>query len=75
MDLHSADFENVVVIEVFCLCGGIDIIVPSNWSVKNETTALLGGIEDSRRNKNLVEPNKILIIKGIVMLGGLEIKN
>lgn len=75
LDLHSADFESVVVIDVFCLCGGIDIIVPSNWSVKNETSALLGGIEDRRRNKNLGEPHKIVIIKGIVIMGGLEIKN
>lgn len=75
LDLHHADFESVVAIDVFCIAGGVDIIIPSNWSVKNEATAVLGAVEDSRRNKNLNEPNKIVIIKGIVLMGGIEIKN
>lgn len=75
LDLHSADFDNVVVIDIFCLFGGVDIIVPSNWSIKNETTTFLASVDDNRRNKNLIEPQKILILKGFVMMGGLEIRN
>lgn len=75
LDLHQADFKNVVALEIFCMFGSVEVILPTNWSVKNETTALLGSTEDLRRNTNLNEPNKIIIVKGFVGLGSIEFRS
>jgi hypothetical protein len=62
------------VIEVFLLMGGLDIYVPPGWTVVNELFAVMGGIEDSRKS---VPPDgaDVLILKGIAVMGGVEIQN
>jgi hypothetical protein len=62
------------VIEVFLMMGGLDIYVPPHWTVVNELFALMGGIEDSRKS---VPPDSsdVLILKGIAIMGGVEIQN
>jgi len=57
--------------------GGCVLIVPSDWEVKVEVSAILGGVADKRipTTNYIVEPKKELIIKGIVALGGCEIKS
>lgn len=74
LDLHKAVIKKEAVIDVFSLMGGIEIIVPRDVVVKNQTSAVLGGVE------NKAEPDKekgapILYITGDVILGGIEIKN
>lgn len=75
LDLRYADFKSVVAIDILCLFGSVEIFVPANWSIKNETTAMLGSTEDQRRNNNLNEPNKILIVKGFVGFGSIEFRS
>lgn len=75
IDLHNADFDGVAVLDVFCIFGSVELIIPNNWCVKNEATALLGAVEDSRRNRSMVESNKVLVIKGTVIMGSLEVKH
>jgi predicted membrane protein len=69
--------EGTNVIDVFAMFGGCVLIVPSDWDVKVEVSAIMGGVSDKRMvTKNyIVEPKKELIIKGIVALGGCEIKS
>ncbi len=64
-------------IDVFAMFGGTVIIVPSDWDVKVEISAVLGGVADKRMPSPsyIVEPKKELIIKGFVALGGCEIKS
>lgn len=67
-----------VEIEVVCVFGGFQLLVPSDWIVKSEVTSIFGGISDKRlTNHNFDEENgqKILILKGVAIFGGGDIKN
>jgi predicted membrane protein len=77
VDLMQADIEGRVVIEINQVFGATQLIVPSHWEVKSELSAVFGGIEDKRSNltnTGLTE-NKILVLKGSCVFGGIEIRN
>ncbi len=68
--------EEGAIIDVFCLFGGNELIVPSDWTVVNESFVIFGGFSD-RRSRSVTEkndPKKILKIKGSIVFGGSEIK-
>ncbi len=73
----SPDGTNVL--DVFAMFGGSNFIVPPDWNVRIEVTALFGGFSDKRmvNNKDSEEgkPKKELFIKGFVMFGGGEVKS
>ncbi len=62
------------VIETVNVFGGSNIIVPSDWNVKSEVVGIFGGFSDKR---HIMEPNpeKTLIIKGVAIFGGGDLKN
>lgn len=62
------------VLEVVNIFGGCILIIPSDWNVKSEVVGFFGGFSDKR---HILDPNpeKILIIKGVAVFGGGEIKN
>lgn len=69
--------EGKHVLEVLAVFGGFTFIVPSDWEVQLEVTAIFGALVDKRK---FVKPpesgnNKVLRIKGFVLFGGGEIKN
>jgi hypothetical protein len=75
LDLTSARMEgDSAVIEVFAFWGGVEIYVPPDWTVTSEVTTLLAGFIDKRRPTSVV-PTKHLVIKGMVVMAGVEIKN
>lgn len=75
LDLTSARMEgDTAVIEVFAFWGGVEIYVPPDWTVTSEVTTLLAGFIDKRRPTSIV-PTKHLVIKGMVVMAGVEIKN
>lgn len=75
LDLTSARMEgDTAVIEVFAFWGGVEIFVPPDWTVTSEVTTLLAGFIDKRRPTSVV-PTKHLVIKGMVVMSGVEIKN
>jgi hypothetical protein len=63
-----------VVAEVFAWWGGIELVVPENWRVVCEVTPVMGGVED---NTHVAENGAVttLIVRGLVVMGGIEIKN
>lgn len=64
------------IIDCFTFCGGTDIIIPDDWSVKSEITSILGGYTDNRIIRgNSTDPNKTLILKGSTICGGIELKS
>ncbi len=76
IDLTQADIQGKAVIDATTVFGGAKIIVPSNWDVKIETTVAFGSVEDKRQLQGLnVDPNKLLIIDGTAVFGGIEINN
>jgi hypothetical protein len=48
--------------------------VPGDWTIRNEGLALLGAIDDSRK-ETAGNPSKVLILRGAAFMGGVEIKN
>jgi predicted membrane protein len=61
-------------VEVVCIFGGTTLLVPSDWNVKIEVFNIFGGYADKRMISQ-IDYNKTLIIKGITMFGGGEIKS
>jgi len=69
--------EGIAVIEIFAMFGGSTLIVPEDWNVQVDVMPILGGFSDKRRNYAQVEKesSKTLLIRGVVIFGGGEIKN
>jgi len=74
IDLRQAAIESEAVIDVFAMWGGIEIKVPENWSVSGRVTPILGGYEDKTRRVP-DGTNQRLLVRGLVIMGGVEIKN
>jgi predicted membrane protein len=64
-------------IDVVIIFGGSTIVVPNNWDVILNVTPLFGGFSNkkSRYVSSGTEPAGTLIIKGVVLFGGGEIKS
>ncbi|MFA6946932.1 MAG: DUF5668 domain-containing protein [Pedobacter sp.] len=75
INLMQADIKGRVRLEVVQVFGGTKIIVPANWTVQSEMVAVFGGIEDKRPPQLNVIPDKILIIEGTSIFGGIDIKS
>ena len=75
-DLRHVELAgNVAVIDVFTLFGGTKFIVPENWTVQSDAISILGGFSDKRNVSATPSEGNVLVIKGIVMLGGIEVKS
>jgi hypothetical protein len=76
LDLTSADFNGVVTIQVDIIFGGVKMIIPPHWDIRTEVTNIAAGLEDKRFfREGGVDPNKVVILKGTILFGGLEIKS
>lgn len=76
--LSQADINGRAVLDVTAIFGGSKIVVPANWQINTEdVTAILGGVDDKRviMANSSPDPNKVLVIKGLAMFGGIEIKS
>jgi len=75
LDAQLAPGSNYI--DVFCMFGGSKFIVPADWKVRVEVTAIFGGFADKRKSISTSETSfdRELIIKGMVIFGGGEIKN
>jgi len=62
------------VLELFAMWGGIEITVSGDWTVENRVTPLMGGSEDTRKVLG-TDGKKRLILKGLAVMGGVEVKN
>jgi hypothetical protein len=60
------------VIEVFVLMGGIEITVPPDWAVINRAVVVAGGVTD--HSTGVQGAAHTLVIQGIVLMGGVEVK-
>jgi predicted membrane protein len=76
LDLTGATpADGHAVLDVFAVWGGIEIRVPEDWRVEIEATPIMGGIESTALVPSGVEPAGTLVIRGLVMMGGVEVKN
>ena len=78
LDLRNCDIQdNEAILEATSVFGGGEVRVPENWNVLIEATGIFGGYSDDRHVlDNELPPNaKKLIIRGVALFGGVEIKN
>ncbi len=65
-------------LDVFAMFGGVEIYAPPDWNIILKGVPIFGGFSDSR--KKIAAPEETsttssLIISGVVVFGGLEIKD
>lgn len=76
INLTQADFEGTIILDVVAIFGGLKIVIPPSWEVKSEVTAIFGGMDDKRAMGQVIDgPRKIIIIKGVALFGGVDIRN
>jgi len=76
LNLSQADINGTVVLELKQVFSGIKIIVPSNWEIQVDVNTMFGGVEDKRPHQTIItNPEKVLVIKGNTVFGGIEIQN
>ena len=76
IDLTQADFTGRITIDATNIFGGTKLIVPSSWDVQSDITAIFGGVDDKRQVNGVnLDPNKVLILDGTCMFGGIEIRS
>ncbi|PCJ27504.1 MAG: hypothetical protein COA96_03115 [SAR86 cluster bacterium] len=79
LDFSQADMkDDSMTLNLFCVMGGVEVVVPLNWAVeKRGAVCIMGGF--TVKSKCLAEelelPRKTLIIKGLALMGGGEIRN
>lgn len=75
--MHADLSEGKNDIEIVAVFGGATLIVPADWDVKVDVTAVFGGFSDKRYKKPQIEQDtsKLLRIQGVVLFGGGEIKS
>lgn len=75
INLTQADFEGIVKLEIVAIFGGAKLIVPANWQIRSEAAAILGGIDDKRDPAVSANSDKVLVLDGAAICGGIEISN
>jgi hypothetical protein len=77
INLNQADFVDKAIIDVTNIFGGMTLIIPSNWQIKSELVSAFAGIEDKRppHNASAEVSEKILILRGTCIFGGIEINS
>lgn len=78
IDLRDASIapNTEAIIDVFAFWGGIDLKVPEEWVVVNRVIPLMGGVDDKTRTPIAGSaPQKRLVVRGIVIMGGISIRN
>ncbi len=78
-DLRKANLQpGGAVIDCVSIFGGCGFKIPMDWNVRNEVTTLFGAFTDKRGdtyNDKYYDPSKTLVIKGVSVFGGIEVKH
>jgi len=75
LDLREAKMTGQqAVIHVLSLMGGFELLIPDTWTVRTEVIPFMGGVDD--RSAVPTNPSApTLVLKGFVMMGGVDIRN
>jgi predicted membrane protein len=75
VDLTKVELaQGNVEIEIVSIFGGSTLVVPNDWNIKLEVFNIFGGYGD-KRIRGQVDFNKTVIVKGVAIFGGGEIKS
>jgi predicted membrane protein len=75
INLTQADFTGPIRMEMVQIFGGTKLIIPPHWEIRSEMTAIFGGIEDKRPPQTQYDADKVVILNGTTLFGGIEIKS
>lgn len=74
LDLRGAHAaSDTIVIDVLAWWGGIELWVPPGWKVTSEVLPIMAGYED--KTKPSPDAKTHLIVRGLVVMGGIEVGN
>lgn len=75
--LQADTTAQTITIDVRATFAGCEIIVPSNWDIKNEVETILGSVDDKRtlRTPDPAEKRKTLVLRGSCFCSSVEIKS
>ena len=75
IDLRPARMAGeTAVIDLFVVMGGVDMRIPEDWTVSCEAVPIMGSVED-RTRPPAGEVRGRLILRGFILMGGVEVKN
>ena len=84
IDLRQATIPpgEEAVLDIFTAMGGGEIFVPTSWTVATPIVPVMGGIDDKRiaasarrRDGTSGKPAPRLVLRGLLLMGGIEIKS
>jgi len=83
IDLRRAEMAGTeMTLDIFCLMGGLDIRIPDSWQVNIKLMPILGGAENKTYQRDVPRNDtfngserKTLTVTGMVIMGGIEVKN
>jgi hypothetical protein len=76
LDLRHATMESdEAIIDTFALWAGIEIWVPAHWEVVSQGLPLMASFEDKTRVTTQGRNRPRLIVRGVAVMGSVEIKN
>jgi len=75
IDLRHASMPEgrAAVLDTFAFWGGIEIRVPDDWEVVSQGSAALGGFVNNARSQP--GARRRLVVTGLAIMGGVEVKN
>jgi hypothetical protein len=75
INLLQADFQGRVRIDCSNVFGGTKLIIPADWEIHSDIIAMFGGVDDKRPPAPVPAPNKVLVLDGTCVFGGVEIRS
>ncbi len=74
INLTQADIQGTAIMDITQIMGGTKLIVPPHWEVQTRITSVFGNVEDKRIPGATIK-DKILILDGTSIFGGIEIRS
>jgi predicted membrane protein len=75
LDLRQSSINGDAVLNLFVFCGGITIKVPIDWTVVIDGMPIMGAFEEKTVPPAAINSGKRLILRGYVIMGGVEVRN
>jgi predicted membrane protein len=75
INLSQADIQGMARLDITQVMGGTKLIVPPHWEIRSQLTSVFGNVEDKRQQVSTSNPDKLLILDGSSVFGGIEIRN
>jgi hypothetical protein len=77
LDFRTATFApGVTELKVYCMFGGVDLIVPPDLAVESDAIALFGGFDEAHQAPPSDDPARpVLRITGVAAFGGVDVES